>query len=199
MANIILYTDFVGKIKLPNTDPTTDAEGSDLLTFITDNEETFLTEILGYAMAKVAIPAFAVPPTTGIWYDLLYGAEFTDKHGRLNKWCGFRNTVQKLSIANYIYCKYIESFQNGRLTSMGFKKAKTENAFDASPISEICKAWNEMVDLNFIMDDFLVQNASSYPDYIGRSTPYPYHWRVSNQNFDYGNSIYYTKRNILGL
>jgi hypothetical protein len=109
--------------------------------------------------------------------------------------------VQKLSIANYIYVKWLEDRQD-YATGVGQKKAKSENAEDASPTRKICRAWNEMVDLNFILDDFLTQNAADYPDYIGITGPVlsgyfdTLYW---NSLTDYGNRIFYTKRNIFGL
>jgi hypothetical protein len=202
MANIILYTDFVGKINLPNTLPGK-SEGDALASFITDNEATYLTEVLGYTMAAAFIAAIGTTPapTSGVWYDLWKGADFTDKHGRANHWPGFRNAVQKLAIANYIYVKWLEDRQD-YATGVGQKKAKSENAEDASPTRKICRAWNEMVDLNYILDDFLTQNAADYPDYIGITGPVlsgyfdTIYW---NSLTDYGNRIFYTKRNIFGL
>lgn len=203
MANIILYTDFVGKISLPNTDAN-EPEGEALESFITDNEATYLTEVLGYKMAKDFLTAIAANPASGIWFKLWKGAEFTDKHGRLNKWPGFRNAVQKLSIANYIYVKWLTD-QEDYSTGVGHKKAKSENAVDASPIRKMCKAWNEMVDLNFILDDFLTQNAADYPDYEGiYGTHRGWLWfnncfvRTSDTS-TYGNAQFFIKRNILGL
>lgn len=45
-----------------------------------------------------------------------------------------------------------------------------------------------MVDLNFILDDFLTQNSSDYPDYIGIYGTQAY-----------GNRKFFTKTNILGI
>jgi hypothetical protein len=60
MANIILYTDFTGKINLPNTLPGK-SEGDALASFITDNEATYLTE------------ALVLPQPQHRVYGLIYG------------------------------------------------------------------------------------------------------------------------------
>ena len=183
MADIILYTDFVGKISLPNTAPT-HTEGANLAIYIDDFEAQYLSEILGYKMAKDFLTAIALNPASGVWFDLWKGAEFTDSLGRLNKWVGFRNSDSELAIANFIYCKYIEQMQT-QSTGVGEKATNSTNAVSATPIQKVCNAWNRMVDLNCILHEFIMANETDYPDYIG----------LNNQV----NKYFFIKRNIFGI
>jgi hypothetical protein len=55
---------------------------------------------------------------------------------------------------------------------------------DFTPTYKIAKAWNDMVDLNSVMHEFLIVNEADYPTYkdiTSISTPY------------------YVKQNILGI
>jgi len=190
---MILYTDFVGQISIPNSAPS-DTEGANLALFIAKYEAKFLTDVLGYKMAQDFTTAIALNPTSGVWFDLWKGAEFTDTYGRLNKWCGFRNNDSLLSIANYIYVQYIEQTQTST-TGLGEKRTETTNAVAATPIWKICQAWNDMVDLNRVLNDFLVVNQADYPDYVGFNSPL-------NLTAGYGtndNYQYFKKRNILSI
>lgn len=191
--SIIVYTDFVGQLSIPNSAPTL-TEGANLALFITKYEGKYLTDVLGYKMAQNFTTAIALNPTSGIWFDLWKGAEFTDTYGRLNKWVGFRNTDKLLSIANYIYVNYIEQTQTNT-TGLGEKATATTNAVPATPIWKLCDAWNEMVDLNRILNDFLVVNQADYPDYVGFTSPL-------NLTAGYGtndNYMYFKKRNLLSI
>ncbi len=191
--SIIVYTDFVGQISIPNSAPS-NTEGANLALFIAKYEAKYLTDVLGYKMAKDFVTAIALAPTSGVWFDLWKGAEFTDTLGRLNKWCGFRNADSLLAIANYIYVQYIEQTQTNT-TGLGEKATATTNAVPATPIWKVCQAWNDMVDLNRVLNDFLTVNADDYPDYVGFTSPL-------NLTAGYGtndNFQYFKKRNLLGI
>jgi len=164
--NFTDYTYFVGSINLPNTAPSL-SEGAELVLFIDKYESKYLTDILGYKMAKDFISNMLVvsPPTSGIWFDLLNGKEFTDSNGNLNKWQGF-NTIGFNPIANYVYCELLEARET-QTTGVGGQKSKINNSVQTSSRQKVVSAWNDMVELNCILYDFLIVNATLYPDFIG--------------------------------
>lgn len=108
--SIIVYTDFIGQISIPNSAPS-HTEGANLAIFITDYEDKFLTDVLGYKMSKDFTTAIAANPTSGVWFDLWKGAEFTDSLGRLNLWPGFRNTSSTVNSELHLY-KVSRSYTN---------------------------------------------------------------------------------------
>lgn len=186
MANITTYELFVGEINIPNIAPSqTDADALEL--FINQYEPQLLSEVLGYTLAKDLLTGFNAGATSGALYDLWNGAEFTDKHGRANVWPGFL-TVGWSLIACYIYCKWQEDSAS-HTTGVGEKVSNSANATNLVVSGKMSKAWNRMVKLLLIMDDYLVQNASDYPNYQGRES-----WCA-----DYGNGRFYQKGNCLGI
>ena len=191
---ITLHTDFDAKYKLANVAPATQAgapnpEGVDFAKFIADYEAEYLTDVLGYKMAKdfAAAMAIATPPT-GVWAALYSGAEFTDKHGRLNKWPGFRNTVDLNPIAMYVYCKWQKERQSYSSGS-GERVVLTENSQPITVRGKVVRAWNDMVAMNWILDDFLTQNIADYLDYKG----------VYGDMVSYGNLKYFQPINIFNI
>lgn len=186
MANITDISLFVGNINIPNI-ATGQPDADAFQLFIDKYEPQLLSEVLGYTLAKDLLTAFNASETSGPEFDLWNGAEFTDKHGRANKWPGFL-TVGWSLIANYIFCKWMEETASHN-TGNGEKVSNSANATNVLVSTRMSNAWNEMVTLLLIMDDYLVQNANDYPDYQGRSL-----WCV-----DYGNRRFYQKGNCLGL
>lgn len=186
MANITTISLFVGDINIPNI-ATGQPDANAFALFINKYEPQLLSEVLGYTLAKDLLTAFNDDETSGIYFDLWNGAEFTDKHGRANKWPGFL-TIGWSLIANYIFCKWMEETASYN-TGNGEKVTNASNATNALVTTRISNAWNNMVKLLLIMDDYLVQNASDYPDYEGRTA-----WGA-----EYGNRKYYEKGNCLGI
>lgn len=174
---------FVGDINLPTSSPSFPYEGVQLLVEMPYYESIFLSQLLGYKMTKDLQTAYAgTPPTSGIWYDLAQGKEFTDSLGRLNKWMGFV-TIGYNPIANFIYCKIQEKRQT-QTTGIGEQKPNVSGNQAVSANTKIVRAWNDMVDWNNILYDFLTINKALYPDYIG----------VDNTNIGL-----YTKENLFGI
>ena len=181
MALITTYADFVGSINLPNVSSST-PEGEALDLAIAQYEQEYLSKMFGYELAK-EIQLALVPPasTSGVIYDLINGKEFTDKLDRPNKWIGFR-VIGQNAIANYIYCKFKNT--NRTITAgIGEVKPNNENMSMAIDTAKVSDAWNAMVELNYILDDFLNKNIADYPTY----------------NTNYVDKNLFTKTNILGL
>lgn len=80
---------FVGELTIPNTDETAIAER--LTGFINKYEPLFLQKLFGYPLYKAFVAAMSVtPPATPAqrFLNILYGVEYTDFQGRLQKWKG---------------------------------------------------------------------------------------------------------------
>lgn len=162
---IISNSYFVKDIVLPNTDETK-AEGQYYIAQTALHEPQYLSDILGYKMAKDFQAAIASNPTSGVWYDLWKGAEFTDSRGLLNKWEGFANTALKSPIAYYVFYQILVNIQT-QTSGVGVISLSPENANPASMTRKLATAWNEMVRLNWILHEFIDANETDYPDYIG--------------------------------
>jgi hypothetical protein len=184
-AIFVLYTHFVGNIELPNTASTT-PEGAALAISMNKLEPLFLENILGYKMKKDLYTAMDVvtPPTSGIWFDLCNGKEYTDRSGKLQKWNGWK-TIGLNPIANYIYT-IIQAERISSTTGVGEQASAFANGIRASIDRKISEAWNEMVGFNINMHEFIYANKADYPDYLGE-----YH--------DQNCNIFFRKSNILGI
>jgi len=171
---------FVGSINMAISTSSSPYEGAELSLFIDRFESKYLTEVLGYKTAKDLIANMLVttPPTSGIWFDLANGVEFTDSLGRLNKWVGFK-TIGFNPIANYVYCMLQESRATST-TGVGEQKSNISNGTAVSSNQKVISAWNDMVEWNSILYDFLTINKASYPDYIGvQTTNYDFHSKIN--------------------
>lgn len=183
MATIIDNSYFVADVYLPNTD-VTKSEGQYYIEMTALHENRYLVDVLGYKMAKDFLAAIASNPTSGIWYDIWKGAEFTDSNGLLNKWRGFANAEKESPIANYVFTKILTGLKSQN-SGVGVIRLLPENATPVSIVKTSVKAWNRMVELNRILDDFIYQNSADYPDYAGFT---------GNQQ-----DTYFIKRNHIGV
>ena len=165
--NFTQSSHFVGVINLPNTAPSYPYEGANLVLDITNNESIYLSKILGYKMAKDFIAAMLVttPPTSGVWFDLANGKEFTDTIGNLNKWMGFK-TIGFNPIANFIYDQVVRN-NNISMTGLGAQSPNVANNTATSPRAKLANSWNTMVDLNWLLHEYIQANKALYPDYLG--------------------------------
>ena len=110
MATIINNSYFVGDNALPNTDDSK-SEGQYYIEMTAIHEDNYLVDFLGYKMAKDLTAAIASNPTSGIWYYIWKGAEFTDSNGLLNKWRGLANSEKESPIANYVFTKILTALK----------------------------------------------------------------------------------------
>lgn len=175
---ITLTTHFTGNINIANTSSSY-SEGEALAGFISKYEPMFLKDVLGYTLYNLFTTNIA--QTSGIYYDLLNGAAYTDSNSVATYWDGF--ILGHNPIANFIWVKYQEDLylQN---TSMGIMQVKGENMANINPSYKIAKAWDEMVDWLWKLHDFLTVNKADYPDYIGL-TYAPYNKNLTNGYYNY--------------
>lgn len=192
MPNITTYQHFIGDISLPKT-ANNGVIDSYLNETITRVEPRFLSEVLGYSLYQLLMTN--ISQTSGIYYDLLNGADFTDKNGLANHFEGLKG-IGTCPMANLVYYT-IQDEKYSTTQTIGEKKAKAENSTDVNPVYKMVKAWNNMVDMLWIMDDFLRQKNtanSSYAEYIGLTYP-PYIGECGN----IPNNKYFQKENIYGI
>jgi hypothetical protein len=165
MPNLTTYSQFTGNIYLPNSAPTY-AEGTALATAITKYEAQYLKAIFGYEFYTLFIAGLVA--TTQKYEDIRDGTTYTDTAGYTQEWQGFL-TAGRNPIANYIY------FYHRRDTitatdGIGEQSSAVENGSRVSPNYKMTQAWNEMVEWNCKLHDFLVANDDLYPEYVYLTT-----------------------------
>lgn len=161
MANIIDTSFFYQQLAVPQiTDP---GVSNELVMFIKDYEPSLLTNLLGYELYK----AYLALPGAARMVNLLSGDEFVNRCGELTKWKGLvfiDGSLKKSLIANHVYYWFTRN-QATNSTSGGEKTTKSENSVEASPRFKQSRAWNEMVDFNLSLREYLLVNSDVYPEY----------------------------------
>jgi hypothetical protein len=159
MPTIIDNSYFIGLINLPNTDPQL-SEGLDIQQMIQTLEPKFMNALLGYEFANFLYSnldgsdvVYTCTQTGKRIKAIFEGGEFVDKLGRKNYWEGFQK-VGRSAIANYIYCNLVRHRQSNS-TSAGEMAMGVENASIANPSHKIITAWSEMVEMNWIVDNYI--------------------------------------------
>lgn len=177
MSNIIDYTFFTGKTNLPqvgNTDGRDSVEA-----FITTYEHEYLKLALGYDLWKAFTDGIA---GSGVadqrWVDLLQGKEFVYS-GKNYKWGGFENKPSPIS--QYVYYQ-IQQDTAIDTTLIGQSIAAAENATRVNPISKMIQAWNDMVQLNVVLWNFLYANRAVYPEWDLYYCRWPLHYGYYRKN-----------------
>lgn len=162
MSNLIDVSYFIGEKDIPNT---IHADVSATVTrLITEREAIFLQTLMGYELSNKFTTALAIPTLDPIWLNIKNGVEFTGYNGSKKKWTGFVNTAKNSPIAEYIYYYYLK--RNATQTGgVGEVTAQAQNATTASPRHKMSAAWNAMVELNKILDEYLRINYAVYPEY----------------------------------
>lgn len=130
---------------------------------IDSREDELLLKLLGYELYK-AYKA-GVTGSTQKYLDIRDGKEYTDTSGNLTKWVGLKFAIgnaKKSLIANYVYYHYLAD--NASFTT-GSGEKKTDLAINVSPEMKMIRAWNEMVNWNIDLHQFLMANISTYPEY----------------------------------
>lgn len=141
--------------------------------FIRQHEPEVLVQLLGYPFYREFFENIMGPSPVQKYEDLLFGAEYTDANGNLQKWMGFYNP-QKLSIiANYVYWNYMRNIHT-TTTAGGESVQKSEGGYRTDARQKTCRAWNEMIRwvaglkdyLNCRQTDYPLWQQYSFPDYL---------------------------------
>ena len=146
---------FTGELYIPNISGSSVTETANLLQLqiaIAKYETYFLRQMLGddfYDMYAAGVTA-----ETERWLDL-QGELYVE-----NETLG----VGFSPVANYVYCKFMQSQQSLTLVH-GEAKARHENMEMFTPREKIVIAWNEMVRMINDLYNYLDENQSTYPEF----------------------------------
>jgi len=125
-------------------DITTDRDAQ-ILRLINVNEPKYLKALLGVDMYNLFIAGFAETTPDVKWTALK--AKIVDEANKISP------------IANYICVIYLGSRAT---TEAGIVMPKVENATQVSVIEKQCEIWNEMVDMNLELCQWLFENSATY-------------------------------------
>lgn len=153
---------FVGELNIPNRGNTLVIERINF--FIDRYEKEFLYKILGVGCFNDFIAGINASTPETKWTNLKNGCEFINTYNVLDKYYGLVNNVKKSPIAYYVYYHFLRDGYT-QTAGIGEVKANAENATVVSPAGKMISAWNEMVDLNRSLLDFLYVNGTDYPKY----------------------------------
>ncbi|MBA3971804.1 MAG: hypothetical protein H0X46_06600 [Bacteroidetes bacterium] len=135
--------------------------------YIEKYEEEYLSNMLGYELYKEYKAGIAVLPTPlVIWTNLRDGVEYT-YYDSLTKWKGLKfttGTLKRSPIANYVYYNYLKDTVSFTMGS-GEVKPQSTAVVNVSPMSKMVRAWNEMVDWNRELIEYLDANETLYTGY----------------------------------
>lgn len=147
---------FVGEIHIPNISGSSTSETANLLQLqimIAKYEPLFLEKLMGadlYA-AYIAGIAAAIPDTR--WATLQGKIYVTN----LTLSVGFSPA------ANYVYWHFIKN--NASLTLVNAEvKAAHENFTSFTQREKLVKAWNEMVRMSELIQEYIIDNLTTYPE-----------------------------------
>jgi hypothetical protein len=209
------------KLTLPNTSLSYDGEVLRLL--IEDEQINYLQIILGSELATLFIDGISqvtdssLGTTDAKWLNLLFGKKDIN-NGYSNDWLGFSNhhvyilddignTSRTSPYANYIYKMMIES----KITTtfgQGEAQPNFENSTLSIPYIKLMRSWNDMVKYHYQMHNFIMENISDYPSYVGVKYPPIENINLHNTIFDRlhfmprienENQNYFIKKNILSI
>jgi hypothetical protein len=209
------------KLTLPNTSSSGDGEVLRLL--IDDEQINYLTIMLGTELATLFIDGITQVTNTTLgntnakWLNLLFGKKGVN-NTYSNDWLGFSNhhvyvsasvgSTRRISpYANYIYNMMIES----KITTtfgQGEAQPNFENSTLSNPYIKLMRSWNDMVKYHYQMHNFIMENISDYPSYVGVEYPPIQNINLHNTIFDRlhfmpriesENQNYFIKKNILSI
>ena len=164
MAALIDISFFFGNLSIAQKSDS--AVSSSVLWFIEELEPKLLTDLLGYEFKKLYDAG--ITADTQKYKDIRDGKEYQNRSGILTKWRGLKFTdgsAKKSLIANYVYWHYLEN-EATITTGTGEKIADNQNAINATAAQKMVRAWNEMVDWNKELIEFLLTKQTDYPEFI---------------------------------
>ena len=159
MDNLIVISDFKTDWALPNASAPIMA--TKYTGIITESQDKFLKELLGYSFFKEMQTAFdvedpAVPPT--IWSDFVNGCEYTE-NGVLKYFDGLKSLLIK--------AMWYEIIQSGLVYvgSNGLAVATLENSEATDPTMYIFNRWGLIFQEIKTVYAFLDLHSDTYPSY----------------------------------
>lgn len=155
--SIIATTDFKLNQSLP-----IDKVSAVLQQYIDKYEPRILTRVLGYQLYKEFNTAIAGSSPAQKWIDLRDGSEYTYS-SELRYFDGLKTLT-----VNYVYFKFIKE-QSQFNTGVGIKSINTENSENTDSSFKQVYAFNELVDINEQLYEFITAKndevADTYENY----------------------------------
>lgn len=188
MATIIDKTYFNYETAIPGIE--NPMVSDPVVNFINEYEKKYLIKALGYEFYKVFWAAITVNPlpTSGIYYDIVAGAEY-ECNGKLLKWDGLKiPEIKESVIAQYIYYMYMRHYQTTQSTIVGEVATKSENAVKATVGFKLVHQWNSMCDTTCKLWSFLLYRKDAagvriYPEFLFKNSVHEH----------------FTKQNVFGI
>jgi len=112
---------------------------------IVRREKEYLKELLGLDLYTLFMAGLAEVSVAQKWVDLK--AQIVDETNKISP------------IANYVYFFYL---RQQKTTDVGIVRPKVENAEIVSSAYKQCDTWNDMVELNYEICQWLIDNSTTY-------------------------------------
>lgn len=162
-------SDFVGALYLPNiNEVATTSYKTDFAAFCAAKELDYLHLMFGYELGKLIAAAYAAyiaTPSTPLparYADLINGVEFTDVYGHLNKFEGLKGS--KSPILPYVYYYWLKT-KVTNTTISGEMLNEVENSVSVGYTDKIVENWNNGVDSNLLLLNYMKANLTTYPEF----------------------------------
>lgn len=142
---------FVGELSIPNTESQGVQERINF--FIKKYESIFLQDLLGYSLYKALIAGLNVTPPTlpdQRYLDILFGAEYTDMQGNLQKWKGLIVNDSATYNVNGNYAYHKPSYMKAG-TTPGLVPGQSVAVFDGQNGTENLIGWEVIAFRSTIM------------------------------------------------
>ena len=138
-----------------------------------------------------------------LFLEQLFGASFAnlfiENLGDDGRFAALNTASLQTAIANFIYCKY-QDYKNSDASNTGVVKSKDTNAEPFGVGDKICRAWNEMVDINW---NAIPLDAEVYPEYVQPDWYSGMHPIFSSANYRGFATVYipdiFVKKNKFGI
>ena len=157
---------FVGEINIAQLGQIDVQEQVD--SFIAKYHFRYLRNVLGYAFSKLFEDGYN-PANDDRWKKIVDGDDYTDAKEVTRHWAGLIDSDLPYSpIANYVYYFYNTDLQSVSTIS-GEQEMKHQGAMNTAAAQKLSRAWNEMVDANLALVDFLLNKKTDgnrvYPEF----------------------------------
>lgn len=162
MANLISSANFKGDIMLPNV-VGSGASATQLISFITKHEARYLRDILGIELYELLASGLASFDSD--FETLRDGATFVDRSDVTREWLGL-NGEGTSPIANYVFYQTMR-YNVSQTQGVGESMSAVENGTRASSSPKMVEAWNQMVEWNMTLHEYLMVYTDTFPEYIG--------------------------------
>jgi hypothetical protein len=160
MANITVTSDY----NLADIGMVDSLAAPNLHEFINKFEDIILKKILGYALYKLY--KTVDPPTSGIYYDIFHGKDYTDLSGMIQEWKG----LKYLLVAFITF--YFKRENEVKASQSGDIEMKFDNAIKTTGAISQSRSWNEGCANAIVLDEFIRVNIASYPLYDNSKNEY---------------------------